>query len=304
MRGRFRGSQSDGASWFSRQWHSIKSSVQTIAELNERLAEIERIALSHSSEGPDISDLDTRPGKSYIDCVIVSHEFTDHCNKCTLLELDRGTPIIATKNAADLIRSWKYFDVVLETPSFSEKEKDWRRTSRHPLPSWLGISRIFTQSDVLYYHSAILVTFSQLPMSQKQSTRTVTAADAIIYTPHGIHAPDLCHLPSAIPPVRTLALLHGLHDIKISVKQLNLGAHNGLQAQRICGAKYWISTHDEIKPGTGVVTPFLHRKVLTLQEALEEERRVKGSISDESELSGMRGVYFAELANGESILLE
>lgn len=295
------GGQSDVAYWFSQQWHAVASSVQTMSELNGLLRDIERMAQLGASisgaQNHDCFDQDSK--QSYIDAVVISHEFTDHCNKDTLLELDSDTPVFATKSAADLIRSWNHFTLVQETPPFSATDSDWRDTSLSPLPKWLGISRMVTRSDALYYHSAILVTFDLCSITSE----VPAAAEAIIYTPHGIHAKDLSHLLSANPAVKTLALLHGLHDIKISVKQLNLGAHNGLQAQRMCQARYWVSTHDEIKKGSGLITPFLYRTVLTLQEAIEEERRAKGKISDKSELSDVRGVAFVELSNGESLLL-
>ena len=299
------GGQSDVAYWFSQQWHAVASSVQTMAELNELLRETEKMAQrSTSTSGKGNHDLfDHDSTRSYIDAVVISHEFTDHCNKDTLLELDSDTPIFATKSAANLIRSWYHFRLVQETPAFSATNSDWRNTSLNPLPKWLGISRMVNLSDALYYHSAILVTFDLYSIDVKGPPEVLETAEAVIYTPHGIHAKDLSHLPSATPAVKTLALLHGLHDIKISVKQLNLGAHNGLQAQRMCQAKYWVSTHDEIKKGSGLITPFLYRTVLTLQEAIEEERRAKGSISDESELSDVREVAFVELSNGESLLL-
>lgn len=299
------GGQSDVADWFSRQWHTVASSVQTMAELNDLLREIEELAQFNAScsRGRKLDHIDQDLNRSYIDAVVISHEFTDHCNKDTLLELDPETPIFATKSAANLIRSWNHFSLVQETPSFSATQSDWRKTSLSPLPKWLGISSMVTRSDALYYHSAILVTFDLYLTHVKQPSQAVNAAEAIIYTPHGIHAKDLSHLPSATPPIKTLALLHGLHDIKISVKQLNLGAHNGLQAQRMCQAKYWVSTHDEIKKGSGLITPFLYRTVLTLQEAIEKERREKGRISDQSELSDVRKVAFVELSTGESLLL-
>ena len=285
--------------------------MQSIAELNDLLREIEDIvananyrgakADSHHSNGNS-----KRSRNEFIDAVAISHEFTDHCNHRTLLELDASTPIFATRSAAILIKNWRHFDTVIETPPFSPSQCDWRATSLAPLPNWIGISRAVTESDALYYHSAILITFDLSHQPRNRSTADRGRAEAIIYTPHGIHAHDLCHLdqlPSAVPRIQTLALLHGLHDIRISVKQLNLGAHNGLQAQRICKAKYWVSTHDEVKTAKGLIVPFLHRKVLTLQEAIEKERLEKGSISDESELADMRDLTFADLASGESLLL-
>lgn len=299
------GGQSDVGLWFSQQFHASESSVQTMSELDELLGQIENIAQCERLTAGTWHCHNSQQGapKSYIDAVVISHEFTDHCNKRTLLELDPDTPIFATRLATDLIRSWNHFTLVQETPPFFEKHSDWRRTSLPPLPDWIGIARMITQSDALDYHSAILVTFDLHFTAVDARSEESGAAEAIIYTPHGIHAKDLSHLPCAIPPVRTLALLHGLHDIRVSVKQLNLGAHNGLQAQRICQAKYWISTHDEIKRGSGLITPFLYRKVLTLKEAIEKERRATGEISNESELADVNEVTFADLTNGESLLL-
>jgi hypothetical protein len=72
------------AGWFSTQWHAIKSSVQTIAELNDLLQEVEGLASRVDSAGQKSkrsqnahSDYSQHP--SYIDAVVVSHEFTDHC---------------------------------------------------------------------------------------------------------------------------------------------------------------------------------------------------------------------------------
>lgn len=273
--------------------------------LNERLKEIESVVESQTidSADPDYHVLPTDSRTSFIDAVIVSHEFTDHCNKRTLLELDPNTPVFATKRAFDLIRSWKYFEQLQEIPCLSSKIPDWRQTSIAPLPPWLGVSQMISQSDSLDYHSGILVTFDIYSGSPNGPSEVSRPAEAIIYTPHGIHAHDLGHMANSYPPIRTLALLHGLHDIKISMQRLNLGAHNGLQAQRICQAKYWVSTHDEVKRATGFITPWLYRNILTLKEALDEERKGKGEIGDESALADVREVTFADLTSGESLLL-
>lgn len=277
-----------------------------MVELNGYLKEIEEISQLDRSASRNIkrTRLDQNRHTRYIDAVVVSHEFTDHCNKDTLLELDPETPVFATKTAAELIRSWNHFTLIQETPPSSAEDSDWRKTSLSPLPNWIGISRIVTESDALYYHSAILVIFDLASSSSAGPSAVFPPAEAITYTPHGIHAHDLSYLPCAVPPIRTLALLHGLHDIRISVKHLNLGAHNGLQAQRICRAKYWVSTHDEIKKGSGFITPFLHRKVLTLQEAIDEAKKAEGEIPDESERATVNDAIFAELKSGESLLLE
>jgi hypothetical protein len=126
--------------------------------------------------------------------------------------------------------------------------------------------------------------------------------EAVIYTPHGIHAEDLTSLAGARPSLKTLVLLHGLHDVSISLtKQLNLGAHNGLRAQRLVRAKYWVGTHDELKIGGGVVARFLRRKIISIQDALDQEKQHQQTTDFEADLAG---TAYVDLANGESMLLE
>lgn len=294
------GPQIDVASWFSKQWHSTKSKVRTIVELNECLKEIENLAEEQTDKFKEESHGSVFT-ESFVDAIIVSHEFTDHCHKDTLLEIHPVTPVFAIKVAANLIRSWDYFKVVYDIPILSEKSPDWTETLLDSLPKWVGLSRIVTNTNILYFHSAILITFNLghgVRMENQTKTKT---SEAVIYTPHGIHAQDLRHLPPAEPPFQTLALLHGLHEITISgLKSLNLGAHNGLQAYRTCKAKYWISTHDEVKEGQGLIASLLKRKVLTPQEATEHER---GQMSDANQPTAMGPMIFADLRSGESLLL-
>ena len=302
---RFQGPQSDVAKFFSTQWHTVKSSVQTFHELNQRLKDIEDM-IQGGEEKDTTSTCQPSHVKrrtSYIDVVVISHEFTDHCNKKTLLELDRDTPILATKRAVPLIRSWGYFSNVQEIPFANNDHLNWRETSQQLLPDWLGIRQIVSQYDALDYHSAIMMTFDLSSMRPLGQSSKALPAEAIIYTPHGIHAQDLDRLSEANPQITTLALLHGLHDIKLSVSRLNLGAHNGLKAQRICQAKYWVSTHDEVKKSAGLIAPWLHRKRLTLQEALD----VEAEAGNEREIDGHhvdgQEITFANLSSGESLLL-
>jgi hypothetical protein len=303
------GPQSDVAGWFSTQWHAIKSSVRTISELDERLKEIESLAEEQVMKLNKRSRSDSQQSKpsTYIDAVAISHEFTDHCHKATLLELDPSVPVFATEKAANLIRSWNHFHQVYLPATFSARQLDWRETSKVSLPEWIGISRIVTDSDALYYHSALLFAFNLSGRSSPLVTgdHKDETAEAIIYSPHGINADDLSHLPRANPAISTLALMHGLHDVGITLtKQLNLGAYNGLRAQRICRARYWVGTHDEVKIGGGLLAPFLRRTVITIPEALEKEKAENRKLEKNSSLADMEGVNFAELRSGESLLLE
>jgi hypothetical protein len=290
-----KGSQSDVAQFFSQQWHAHESAVQTIAEVEEVIGGIEDLV---SSPLPSSYPPATSQPKAAIDAVVVSHEFTDHMHKETLLEVPSSVPVFAASKAADIIRSWKHFEVVVTQPTgLTSKNSDRRVTPVEPLPPWLRISRLGQDKvDLLYYHSAVMIAFCGAGEDENYEAEEV---EAVIYTPHGITPEDLKPVATAEPPIRTLALLHGLHDVRIG-PQLNLGAHNGLKVQRLTKAKYWVGTHDEVKRGGGIVSWFLKRHVYTVKDAIEQEVQEIGQDVDDS----MTDVHFAELGNGESLLLE
>ena len=217
------GPQSDVASWFSTQWHVIDSAVKTIRELHEVLHDAEGacLGLGNSQSLTQV--------EQYIDAVVISHEFTDHCHEATLKELDSSTPVFATAKAVELINSWKCFDNVFNLPAFKQGF-DWRSTSMEPLPAWIGMSRLITEGNSLYYHSAVVICIG---------SSNGDDAEAIIYTPHGVEAATFSTVSTAEPHIEVLAFLHGLHDVSLKwTKQLNLGAHNALKAQRLLRAKY------------------------------------------------------------------
>ncbi|MCJ1479544.1 hypothetical protein MMC13_008230 [Lambiella insularis] len=295
------GLQSDFAWWFSTQWHAIPSSVQTIAELDQRLRDVEEVA--------DLCDDDQRnyhnnPSKRLplIDAVIISHEFTDHMHKPTLLEIPSTVPVFATQKAASSIRSWKHFTRVHLIAPASLQDMDWRKTSIAPLPNWIGLSRIVTRADPMYLHSAILITFDLGTSRAPRSAKELGSAEAIIYTPHGISPDELRPLSKAAPAIETLALLHGFNEVDLSVlARLNLGAHNGVRAQRASKARYWVGTHDEAKAGSGILLPLLRRKELSPQGALLELDADDRNASDYS--SSDESLQVVALKSGESLTL-
>ncbi|ORY15684.1 hypothetical protein BCR34DRAFT_477440 [Clohesyomyces aquaticus] len=317
----FVGGQSDVAGWFSQQWHATESAVKSVAEVEELARQIEICAgglrlgkgrVPNKEAGADI--------ETFIDAVAISHEFTDHCHKDTLLEVHKDVPVFATGKAATLISSFKHFRTVITTPTFTSEDGDWRNYSLAPLPTWLSISRLTASPDALYYHSAILITFAThpyLPTTPRKRTSASMfpdpaaestgpeAAECLIYTPHGIRHTALAPIAMADPPLHTLAFLHGLHDVSISAaQQLNLGAKNGLLAQRALRAKYWIGTHDEAKKGYGLISWFLRRKVWTLEDALKDASTALNGGDTDMDEAGFEDVRFEEIANGESRVLE
>ncbi|KAI3332421.1 hypothetical protein HD806DRAFT_480493 [Xylariaceae sp. AK1471] len=299
------GPQSDGGRWFSIQWHVVPPSVPTIGELNVLLGELERGIVPHdprNSAETEEQGAEARKEQkqdSFIDVVAISHEFTDHCHEATLRELPSSTPIFAPDKAARLVRSWKHFDTVIDMPAFSSVEtKDWRSAlSCAPLPPWVGIGRVVTPGNALYYHSALMVAWAGPTPDEKAN-----GGDAIIYSPHGIHAGELSGMRGT--GLRTLALLHGLDDVRIwMMKQLNLGAVNGVAAARECGAKYWVATHDEVKKGGGFISPLLRRTRWLIADAVKKEGQkglVKGVDDDDGQAAGYD---FVELGSGDGLVL-
>ena len=307
----FQGPQVDFAAWFSKQWHAIRSRTQTFQELEGKLTTSERISAPQDTgdEGQEYSAPSESSGNSMIDAIIISHEYTDHCHRETLLQLNPATPIFATTKAAALIKSWKHFMTVSEIPIFAPRDQDREMCAVKSLPGWLGLSRFVSRSDSGYLHAAILLTFK---LDHNKNDATVDSdesgeslVEGLVYTPHGIRVKDLHQIHSMNPSITVLALLHGLHEVSLSrFQELNLGAHNGLKAHRICKAKYWVSTHDEVKKGTGLVALLLRRKAVPLHEAIEQEKQDQMVSSNEDRSTKASPVIFAELGNGESILLE
>jgi hypothetical protein len=314
----FVGSQSDVASWFSTQYHAIPSSVQSVSALNDVLAEAETetsVPVDHDREASSTtssvssaanSATSNSPSSYHIDAVAISHEFTDHCHRATLEELPPSVPIFTTTKAAQLIQSWSYFTTVIDVPALTPTT-DWRNTATSPLPPWLGISRLTTPGNSLYYHSALVFCLPQTTSSSPPPSPSHTpnhTASAIIYTPHGVSASTFSLLtsPNLSPPILTLALLHGLHDVSITLsKQLNLGAHNAYKAQKLLRPKYWVGTHDEVKKGLGLIGPLLRRKQWTVSDAVKRAAREEDGREGEREAERLPWV---DLGNGESLVLE
>ncbi|KAF2127878.1 hypothetical protein P153DRAFT_432322, partial [Dothidotthia symphoricarpi CBS 119687] len=273
----FVGAQSDVARWFSQQWHATRSAVQSVRDVDELARQVEVLAggLRFGVGGRKSGGHGCEDGveeETLIDAVAVSHEFTDHCHRETLVEVHPNVPVFATEEAARLISSWTHFRSVIPIPTLPT-HADWHDFSLLPLPSWLSITRLTAQKDPLYLHSALLITFSTHPLlpptPKKRSSLHIhgdaphppdpdESAECILYTPHGLPHTALSPIATADPPLRTLAFLHGLHDVSISAaQQLNLGAMNGVLAQRVLRARYWVATHDEVKKGGGLVSWFL-----------------------------------------------
>lgn len=94
----FKGGQSDVARWFSQQWHAVESAVKSVAEVELLAREVEilagglRLGKGRKSNAQAGANIET-----FVDAVAISHEFTDHCHKETLLEVHPDVPVFATE---------------------------------------------------------------------------------------------------------------------------------------------------------------------------------------------------------------
>jgi hypothetical protein len=94
----FVGGQSDVARWFSQQYHAIESAVKSVAEVEELVMQIEMLAGGKVySKGTHRRRDTSEVEETLVDAVAISHEFTDHCHKETLLEVHPNVPVFATK---------------------------------------------------------------------------------------------------------------------------------------------------------------------------------------------------------------
>lgn len=277
------GPQIDLFSQFSSQEHATASAFQSLKEVNDHLRDAEVRAL----RGP----VSHGPAPFFIDAVYCSHEFTDHCHEASLRELPPGVPVFAPKKAAALVRSWKYFERVIDIPVL-EAGFDWRSTVTTMLPPWIGLGRIHSKGGApIYFHSALAIVFLTGINSEPQ---------AVIYTPHGAAADSMQVMTTACPDIRVLALIHGLHDISLVGAQLNMGMLNAMKAQRFLKAKYWFPTHDEVKIAHGLVAPFLKRVRHTLPLAPGGHAITAKEDKPDVEITDCA---FHDLSNGESFVL-
>jgi hypothetical protein len=214
----------------------------------------------------------------------------------------------------DLVRLWGYFDTV-RTISDIAPGLHWSTSHLPGLPPCLGFSHISSTSFeiVSYYHVSICLAYVPPDVKEPETSMVL----AILYSPHGIHAPLLNGLTES--SLEVVALMHGLHEVwnlpvhysfmlcnhsQHSVHQflggiLNLGGLNAVRAVRATKARYWVDTHGEVKKGSGIVSYVLRRKAWTVEEALEAERKKDRDTGVEA-----GNLKYYVLGSGETLQLE
>ena len=170
----------------------------------------------HQSPQPLVREL-VRP-----DYIFISHPFTDHCNKETLLQFSSEIPLIALPSVLNRIKKWGHFKTLIPLDAT-------------PIP----ISVLKTKNALV--HKAYLIESLQ---------------NKIVYAPHGAVLKE--NLDLLINAVITTTLQYQLPFFLGGT--INLGLDKALQLQKQVGAKYLLTTHNEDKKGEGLVSLFAKRK--------------------------------------------
>ncbi|MEN9973053.1 MAG: hypothetical protein RIS20_1400 [Bacteroidota bacterium] len=171
----------------------------------------------HLERQPEISDI-PRP-----DFIFISHPFTDHCDRETLVQLSMEIPVICLPVIQRKMQKWKHFNQFL---------------SLHEAPFLL--EKISKTGFLDLVHHAYLIS---------------DGVSSMCYAPHGtrkIH--DAKAADILLTTVTTYELPFYLGGT------VNLGLNKALQLAEILKVKTIISTHDEQKRQAGIVAQLSKRK--------------------------------------------
>lgn len=163
----------------------------------------------HVTQQPTISELGP------IDFIFISHPFTDHCNKETLLQCDPNIPVIADKAVRKKMAKWRHFTTLL---SLEEAE--------------IRIEKFRSGSVLDPVHNAFVF-------------RTETGK--LLYAPHGSRLKSMPSVDVLITTTTNYTLPFWLGGT------INLGMNKAMQLLETTSAKKLITTHDEQKVGKGLV---------------------------------------------------
>ena len=170
----------------------------------------------HVTDQPEVSELE-QP-----DFIFVSHPFTDHCNKETLLQFSADIPVIAMPSVQRKIRKWNHFTTFL-TPDEAP----------------VSISYLEPKSLLDLVHGAFVF--------REKSGKS------LIYSPHGS---QFSNLPKADVLITTTIRYYLPFWLGGTV---NLGWDVAIKNADLSEATAVLSTHDEPKRGKGLVAKLARR---------------------------------------------
>nr|OQO06400.1 hypothetical protein B0A51_17050 [Rachicladosporium sp. CCFEE 5018] len=206
--------------------------------------------------------------QSAIDGILLGFRYNDHVHEPTLKLLHKRVPVIATPDAAAVVKPWCHFDTVTTFTNLAGDfdPASWRSAPSGCLPSWLNLLRFPGHHELNY--CLLLVYFFD-----------------------------------AEPAVEKLALLHGLKESYAIGHQNTFGAKAGLALHRAAGdPKYWVTSHNSplLYSGALMHMLYVHDTPRTIDWAMEQEA---SALSSEQKVKGLIKPNVIDVENGGCLVL-
>ncbi|KAM5342773.1 hypothetical protein ACJ41O_013739 [Fusarium nematophilum] len=266
-----KGSTSVFSPWLVKLTMSADPAIPDPEAIQGVIQEIEDAAADHMSPSGQERSKQGASGPG-VDAILLGFHFSDHLHEATLRLFDPSIPVIASPEAAGIVRPWNHFKTIKLIQDLGPSAESWRSPELHPgdpLPSWLTPIRLPGHA-VLNYCLAIVWT---------HPTDTGDEAhEVILQSPHGTRLGQgpLDAFLNAHPKTAKLAMLHGLKESHTFGSQTTLGARGGLAFYRkVGGVKHWVVSHNSrlLYEGFIMWLSWTNDTGRTLEWSLEEERK-------------------------------
>jgi hypothetical protein len=184
--------------------------------------------------------------------IVISQPYSDHCHNNTLKQLQAEVPIYAVPPAKKrLMREMANRQIF----SIGERETDWTSIGE------LKVARL-TPDKLLdpIYHALVMA----------------RANEAIVYAPHGFKLTD--HQKNLIGDLKVKLLITSFAYFKIPVLLgglVNPGTAGALALMKQVQPEKVLNTHDENKPGKGLVLRLAKRVYPDMKKEAMNNTRVK-----------------------------
>ncbi|KAG5973636.1 hypothetical protein E4U58_004680 [Claviceps cyperi] len=279
-------------SWFIHIDLPSSPALPTAAAVETAARQIEDLASEHVLKRRMSNEV-FNPS-SYIDVILLSFHYYDHVHEATLRDFSVRVPVIATRQAANIVKPWNHFRTVATVHDFGPETTCWRTSESHAgsvLPAWLSILRLPGHRE-MNFSLAIVWTH------ENEHGREVH--ETILTSPNGtlLDQGPLRAFLDAKPKTRKLAMLHGLKESHVGGKQASFGATGGLKLYRMLGeVHYWVVSNDSLLNYTG--------KFMRLSRTADTPRTLEWALDQEVSEKIVRerpSVY--KVANGGCLILD
>ncbi|KAG6202973.1 hypothetical protein E4U35_004748 [Claviceps purpurea] len=279
-------------SWFIHIDLPSSPALPTAAAVETAARQIEDLASEHVLKRRMSNEV-FNPS-SYIDAILLSFHYYDHVHEATLRDFNVRVPVIATRQAANIVKPWNHFRNVAVVHDFGPETTCWRTSESHAgsvLPSWLSILRLPGHREM---------NFSMAIVWTHEDEHGCEVHETILTSPNGtlLDQGPLRAFLDAEPKTRKLAMLHGLKESHVGGKQASFGATGGLKLYRMLGeVHYWVVSNNSLLNYTG--------KFMRLSRTADTPRTLEWALDQEVSEKIVRGrpsVY--KVANGGCLILD